>query len=336
MKFPIRFYIMLTLLAWLGFDAAAQILPSFGDSRTGTTGMQFLKIAPDARSAGMAGSFTAVADDVSALYWNPAGLIHADSRTYALQFGHTQYFADINLNYAAATFTRNNVHYFGVSLISLSTPEMKVTTEFQPEGTGETFEAANLALALTFAQRLTDNFSFGLTGKYAYEGIAGISAHSGLFDFGFRYDLNLRNTRFAATVSNFGFNVDPEGEITLQTLNGPEVVDDFDKMAVPAIFRLGVATEAIQQEQWRIVISGQLNHPTDNNETFGIGSEFDFRQRLFARAGYEFGVDEAGIPAFGFGLKLQRRFGNIKVDYGFNNKVIIGTIHRITLGLGLR
>jgi hypothetical protein len=37
-----------------------QLLPSYGDSRTATTGWQFLKVVPDARSAGMGESFLAV------------------------------------------------------------------------------------------------------------------------------------------------------------------------------------------------------------------------------------------------------------------------------------
>ena len=36
--------------------AQAQILPTFGNSRTGGSGMQFLKIAPDARSSAMSGA----------------------------------------------------------------------------------------------------------------------------------------------------------------------------------------------------------------------------------------------------------------------------------------
>ncbi|MBK8345545.1 MAG: hypothetical protein IPL12_21030 [Bacteroidetes bacterium] len=62
--------------------AQAQILPAYGDSRTATTGRQFLKIAPDGRSAAMSESFLAVVDDVSSLYWNPAGLTQLDTNKF--------------------------------------------------------------------------------------------------------------------------------------------------------------------------------------------------------------------------------------------------------------
>jgi hypothetical protein len=48
--------------------------------------MQFLKIAPDARGASLAGAFSSVADDPSAAYWNPAGLTHVDTKVRSLFF----------------------------------------------------------------------------------------------------------------------------------------------------------------------------------------------------------------------------------------------------------
>ncbi|RYD81781.1 MAG: hypothetical protein EOP53_05475, partial [Sphingobacteriales bacterium] len=82
----------------------AQILPSFGNSRTGTSGMQFLKIVPDARSAGMSGAYHAVVNDVSALYWNSSGITHSDSQRYQLQFGQTLYFAGVDMSYLGMVY----------------------------------------------------------------------------------------------------------------------------------------------------------------------------------------------------------------------------------------
>src|SRR5438067_1224172 len=41
---------------------------------SGTSSAQFLKLGAGARAAGMGDAFVAVADDVTAAYWNPAGL----------------------------------------------------------------------------------------------------------------------------------------------------------------------------------------------------------------------------------------------------------------------
>lgn len=314
----------------------AQVLPSFGDSRTGTTGMQFLKVAPDAEGTAMAGSYVAVADGINSLYWNPAGITQLKDSRWGVLASHAQYFAGVDLNYAGVTYSQNEIRYWGLSVLSMVTPEMPVTTVFDPDGTGETFQGVGLVIAGTYAQVLTDNFSFGITGKYAMEGMAGVATRTGMFDLGFRYDLNLAHTRFAATISNFGFNVEPDGEVTLLTLNGSREVDNFEEVAVPAIFRLGVAIDPIHTEETVWTLSGQLNHPTDNNETVSLGTEVMLRNLIMLRAGYEFGADEGGFPAIGAGVKLRRRFGSLGINYSYNNRRHLGGVHRVGAQILLR
>lgn len=326
------------VLAFILFASGiqAQVLPSFGDSRTGTTGLQFLKIAPDARSAGMAQSYIAVVNDVTALYWNPAGITKVDSFDWHFTAGHTQYIAETQLQHAAAVKQVGGDSYLGLSMIYFNSGEMPVTTEFQPFGTGQSFRAVDLALGLTFAQRLTDAFSFGLTTKYVYEGIADVNTHAVMLDFGFQYDVGLANTRFAVGINNFGPNTTPSGTLNLLNINGnTETISSFEQIAIPSVFRLGFAWDAIKQEKHLLTIATQLNHPTDNNETLGFGAEYLFNRLLYLRAGYLFGADETALPAFGFGLNLQRRYGHFTIDYGFNSAARIGATHRLTFGLSL-
>jgi hypothetical protein len=317
--------------------SSAQVLPSFGGSRAGTAGLQFLKIAPDARSASLAGSYAAIVDDVSAMYWNPAGLTHMDSGRYHFLFSHASYVADIGLNFAGFAFSRNGYNFWGLSLISLNSGEMPVTTEFQPYGTGQTFNVSNIMLGLSFAKILSDNFSFGLTGKYVYENSADVTLQNGLVDFGFVYRIGTkRDTRFSVGISNFGFNISPQGKVTLNTLSGAKEADQFEKVAAPSIFRLGVATDLIKKTNYYLLVTSQLNHPTDNKESLALGFEYGFKKLLFIRTGYEFGADFTSWPAFGIGLNLRRYFGQLKFDYSFNNKDYLGNIHRITLGIDLK
>ena len=78
---------LLRLIALVLFLAAlpvqAQVLPSFGQERTGGSGLQFLKVPVDARGAALSGTMAAVADDASALYWNPALAARGGSRPRA-------------------------------------------------------------------------------------------------------------------------------------------------------------------------------------------------------------------------------------------------------------
>ncbi|MEA3494825.1 MAG: PorV/PorQ family protein [Bacteroidota bacterium] len=330
-------YIIFVLAIFLSQTLKAQILPSFGNSRTGTTALQFLKIAPDARSSALSGSYNALVNDVSAVFWNPAGLTHIDSNKYHFQLGHTAYYSGIVQNYMGFAFSKSRLNYWGISIINLSSGEMPVTTEFQPFGNGQTFSVSNMLVGVSFAKILSDNFSFGISGKYVYENISDVLIHNGIFDFGFIYNIGIKhNTRFAVGISNFGFNVSPSGNVTISTLNGDKAIENFENVAVPSIFRLGFASNVWNKGIHSLVFAGQLSHPTDNNETMAFGVEYSLKDILFLRTGYEFGADQNGLPSAGIGINLQRYFGSIKVDYGFNNKDILGDIHRITLGISLK
>ena len=325
---------LIVLLTFFLSEVGAQVIPSFGGSRTGTTGMQFLKISPDARSAGLAGNGIATVSDLSSTYWNPAGLVKLDSQKIHFQFGHTAYFADLAMEYGAVAF-RFEESALALSIISLNSGDMNVTTEFQPNGTGEVFSSSSSTFSISFAKYLTDRFNFGVNLKLARESLAGINTNNALLDFGFQYDIGLANTRFAVSMTNFGFNVSPSGELKLLKLTGAESADDFEQISVPAVFRIGMAWDALTTNKHLLTALAQLNHPTDNNETFGLAAEYSYQDIFFWRMGYELGADEQGIPSFGAGLKTKRNFGSFSIDYGFNNKNRLGTTHRFTLGFGL-
>ena len=327
--------ILIALFIFISTSVNAQLLPSSGGSRTGTTGFQFLKIAPDARGASMDGCMTAVADDASAMYWNPAGITKLDTQKVHLQFSQTKYVGASNLSFAALAYRLNKETVLGFSVTYFSTPVMNVTTEFLPTGNGQTFKASDVSAAITYAKLLTDNFSFGVTGKYVREDIADISSHNAVFDFGFRYDIGKANTRFAVGISNFGFTTEPSGDIARETLSGNDTINSFDRIATPTIFKIGFAWDAIKKNKNLLTLAAQLNHPTDNNETYGLGVEYVWNKIVFARSGYSFGEDEKGLPAFGFGVRFKRNFGMLQLDYGYQSKNRLGSLHRVSFSVAL-
>ncbi|RMD93377.1 MAG: hypothetical protein D6813_04180, partial [Calditrichaeota bacterium] len=66
--------IFIALILNLNFvdNLHAQLIPILGSQRAGTAMAQFLKIGVGGRAVGMGESFVAIANDASALYWNPA------------------------------------------------------------------------------------------------------------------------------------------------------------------------------------------------------------------------------------------------------------------------
>jgi hypothetical protein len=86
-----------------------------------------------------------------------------------------------------------------------------------------------------------------------------------------------------------------------------------------------------------LTLLAQLNHPTDNNETFAVGAEYGYKRLLFARTGWEFGSDEAyTFPTAGLGIRLPRKFGDFRFDYSLVTKSRMGNSHRLSLLFNLR
>ncbi|MEJ2546131.1 MAG: PorV/PorQ family protein, partial [Calditrichaceae bacterium] len=166
----------IVLLMALGSEAIAQI------DNVGTSAANFLKIGMGARAQSMSGAYVAQANDATALYWNPAGIVHIETRE--VSFTRVDWIADIELNYMATAFSLGDFGHLGVGISYLSMGEMKITNREHPEGTGETFDSNDLCIGLTYARHLTDRFTVGVTAKYIQEKINQSSASAFAMDIG--------------------------------------------------------------------------------------------------------------------------------------------------------
>jgi hypothetical protein len=214
---------------------------------------------------------------------------------------------------------------------------MEETTEFQPTGTGRFVNVSNTLIGLTYAKILTDNFSFGLSSKWAHEGIGDVRINNFLFDLGLTYDIGIKHARFGVAFTNFGLNVSPTGEVNMLNLSGDVIKTSFGEVSAPGMFRIGGAFDPIHSKKQILTLLAQLNHPTDNNETFAVGAEYGYKRLLFARTGWEFGSDEAyTFPTAGLGIRLPRKFGDFRFDYSLVTKSRMGNSHRLSLLFNLR
>lgn len=313
-------------------DAQRSLLPSLGGSRSGTSGFQYLKLNVDARSSGMGNSNVADATGGAALYWNPALAVQTGQSQ--LYLGHTAYFADISLNYASY------IHKFrsfavGASLTYLDSGEMNETTEFRPFGTGRTFRTVHLAAGLTWSQELTNLFSYGFTVKYLDERIEEVEVQNIVADLGFFYRVGETGLRFSIGLLNFGLDASPGGETARITLDGEEILTDFEDVSPPTAFVLGTAYDAYSGDNINILVTGQLTNPSDEAERLSLGTELGYMNQFFVRTGYQFGVDEVQFPNFGVGFRLPVAGRSLELDYGFSARERLGSIHRLAVKFNL-
>ncbi len=309
-------------------DARAQLFPTLGEQRAGISTAEFLKIGVGSRATAMGESFVAVSNDASALYWNPAGLAQFDKDE--LIFSHNAWVVDINHDFFGAVYHLDEQNSFGVAITSLSTADMKVTTEFAPFGTGEYFSYRDLAIAVSYARKMTDKFSFGGTVRYIDETLAKLKMRGIMIDLGTYYWTGLGTTRFAVTVSNFGNQLAPDGKVVLV---GKRENSEWQSFSPPTIFRIGFAFEPYQNEDNRITASIQLNHPNDNSENLSTGFEYSWKNIVQLRGGYKFNVDDQNF-SLGFGVFIPIRIAECSVDYSYSNFTRLGNAQRFSITLG--
>ncbi len=317
--------------------ALAQLIPSFGSDRAGTSGFQFLKITVDPRAAAMGETVAANAFDASALFWNPA--LAAQVPGTQIGFSHAAYYADVSVHYGAA-YHRFGRFTIGTSLQALDSGEMDVTTEFQPNGTGETFAFVDLGLGLTVSQQLTDLFSYGVTARFVRESTAQITTNAVVFDLGIFYRIGQTGAQMAVAIRNFGMDGTPSGQIERTVIGGAgtAVESDFESITPPTVFLFGISYDVLRGDPSnRLLLSGQLNNPNDNAESFNVGVEYTWNNLLVLRSGYRFGVEEYSIPSLGAGFIVPglASIANVRFDYAHTQLDRLGTVHRVGVNLGL-
>lgn len=334
--FAFRVLIALTALSCVSpTGASSQFVPNLGGQRAGISAFQFLKIGVGARGVALGESFVALANDASALYWNPAGITQFTPNQVFVT--HTWYVVDINHDFVGLVYHLTQDDHIGASVTSLSMDEMEITTETQPTGTGRFFKFGDVAVSFTYARKMTEQFSFGITGRYVEETLDVLKMRGFMVDLGTYYWMGIGSLRFAVAVTNFGANVSPAGEVTL--FSG-EKKNSFQSFSPPTLFKIGFAMDPVQTDEHRVTTSLQLNHPNDNAENIRAGVEYEWNKLLAVRAGVKRTIGQALLGAdqnseddfsFGIGVSAPVSFSQVFVDYAFTNFNRLGGTHRFSL-----
>jgi|WetSurMetagenome_2_1015567.scaffolds.fasta_scaffold144388_2 hypothetical protein len=195
-------YFLLVLLLLNLLSGESQI---FAQTVIGKYAGEFMAIGVGGRANGMGGAYVAVTNDVTSGYWNPAGLARINYPQISLM--HEEHFGNlVNYNYGAVAIPYGNDMSFGLSVIRLGIDGIPDTREalidresnvviyditnpragIDPSKITE-FNNSDWAFYLTFAKKISDNFSYGANVKFILRDIAEYSAYGVGFDVGAMY-----------------------------------------------------------------------------------------------------------------------------------------------------
>ena len=334
--------------------------PSYATTNVGIAGAQFLKIGPGARVDSLGGAFSAIANDVTTIYWNPAGLSQLKKTNFSDT--HTIWLADVRYNYLAFATPIEKVGTLGASVTFLNVPDTEITTLAKPDGTGLWYSAWDTAVSLAYSRQLYQkesgaNLSFGINAKYIHQQIHRESARGVAIDIGTLYHTGWRSLRIGMSFSNFGPEMSfsgPDLETGVEEA-GDERTADYHpypgttnparkaelgtiEYPLPSNFRLGVAYDLIDNDSNLLTIALDGNHPNDNSERLNFGVEYWFKKMAAIRAGYKFRLgpdrsdDEEGLT-LGLGIHLNFSKTMLSLDYAFADFGYLQQAHRVSLGL---
>lgn len=335
---PIAAILMLTMiLGCLPADAQES-------SQVGTSMANFLKIGVGPRAAAMGDALVALNDDASALYWNPAGIAYVRKNELLMQT--TSWIADTKLHFLGIVFPVGEFGTFGASVDYFTSGDMEETTVLQPDGTGRSFNTSDLALGVSYARRLTDRFSVGVTLKYVSESLSRETAEAVAMDIGSVYTTSfLNNLRLGISLSNLGGSMKVDGPDlivshdvapdvpTNKTVDASLATQSWD---LPLTFRIGIGTYVFSHEGASLSLEAAVNDTRDYEPRYNVGSELAItvvgEQRVMFRLGYKGNYDEEGLTAGG-GILVNLAGFDFRMDYGYANFSRLGDIHRYAVSI---
>jgi hypothetical protein len=302
-----RFSLVFALLSLTIFSV--HILPEKSAAQSGGQAGAYLRIGAGVRAQGMGGAFVAVANDVTANYWNPAGLGRiAEPQLIGM---YSLLALDRRYNYVAAAYP-----FRAAGAISLGWVNYSVTNVEARDANGALtgdFANGENAFLISYGKTLSHSIAFGGTVKLLSHELAGRSASGVGYDLGVWF----KPKEFLALGAS------------MQNLQTRIYWDDRAKRkeSFPPMERLGVQIKPFSLVNFSVdyeIISRQ-------GGKWHTGGEFSFAHKLVLRAG-----NDGGDLTFGISLLPPVSRQTITIEYGLSQDPISnGFAHQFSLLLKL-
>jgi len=313
--------------------------------KAGLNGAAFLKIGVGARQVGLGSAVTSLTDDVTNMFWNPAGIALKEGEMLQASFTYNKWFADLTQNAAAVSYRLEDIGTIGVGFMSFGVSGIPSDRDLYPDNpdlaalqidqSSGDYDYLDLLLMATYSRYITDRLSLGVSFKYISEKIDDQTASAVAFDFGSVYDIGVLGWKIGARLNNLG------GDLTFY---------DFPA-ALPLTFSIGTSIVPIDNDMSRFMIALDGVKPQDGLQYYFLGGEFTLMKLVSVRGGYKFnysGMDDGGNStrdainttvenwSAGAGFMVDLSGLNVRVDYGYTDMDLVDVVHRVSVSVGLK
>lgn len=328
----------LVLLAGFMFALAGSSYGGAND-KVGTTAYSFLKIWVGARTQAMGGTGVGLADDETALQYNPGGLpqllgefpVEEYEFEYEYQgekkvpeqrekrnlftITYNNYLCDIQSGFLGYLRPLGGEGIWGASVNYFNYGSFD-ETDAQGNKIG-TFGASDLAVAGSYAYRFSRQLFLGGTVKFIYESIQDYSSSGLAFDLGFIYRFKDGRTQVGGALTNLGTQLSALGE---------------EKESLPTLASVGFSHRL---RGLPFTLCADASKPLDNDFYFSLGGELTRLDPFFLRLGWNYNgrnyrtdSDKDNFAGFSGGFGYNWR--EFLLDYSYSSFADLGGAHRIT------
>jgi len=307
---------------------------------------EFLSIGVGAKAIGMSNSIVATVNDVTAGYWNPAGLLDISSK-FEVSLMHSEYFAGIaKYDYIGFATQIDSSNHLAFSIIRFGVDDIP-DTRFLYDANGAInydnirfFSAADYAFLISYARRLKWIKGLKIGGNFkVIHRVAGDFARAWGYGLDLGVQLAVKKWQFGIMVRDLTgtFNAwthSSELVADVYTQTGNEIPENSVEITLPKMilgvsryFRMGERFGLMASADFDITFDGKRNVPVKSDFASidpHMGVELGYRKTVFLRGGvgnfqqikdFRGGTSTSFQPNFGVGVKIKK----LSVDYALTD-----------------
>jgi len=262
----------------------------------------FFLLGAGARAVGMGGSFVSVANDASAVFWNPAGLPQLSYPE--LTFTHVTLPEGTEFDFGGIAYPTLQAGSFSAGFLRLGTDGI-FSRDNRASDLGETSFSESEFL-LGYGYPLFKFLKLGASGKLYSQSLAGFSTTAVGADVGL----------ILSPGENLSFG------LNLQDVVSSDLTLKNSKESIPRNFKAGVSYSLpFSDGNWSLLTAFDLDKSEKTPLKIHAGGELSYFGYLFLRGGYD-----RKAATFGGGLAYHR----VGLDYAFKSSPQeLSTSHRV-------
>ncbi len=306
-----QFIMVLIALLFAGKEVMAQEKGQGGTESN-------LSMGYGARALGMGQAFTAMADDPTAVFWNPAGLEYVYQQS--VSFFHSTLFEGTMYDFLGYAYPTLNLGTFGMGIGRIGIGQIPQRDAFN--NYLGTFSWDEVQGYFSYAKKIFWDLTPGITVKVVRKAWNNLYSEGSKIDYGVGMDLGFmyRPEIFTSALLrdwSFGFN--------LRNIFTPQIKEGIDTDALPLSIRAGLMRRILFSGANTLNVLLDFDYSQHRDLRIHFGTEYRFRNLGMVRLGYD-----GKNPTFGAGVK----YSIFQIDYAFGNTSysdVLSAMHRFSL-----